>query len=136
MGATAALRCAAAPRGTTSHAIPTGHEQARGLWNWTERALDRIEELAGDALRRPGSFRLAADAEEREQIRAEYEAFRDDGIEAESFDDLPGVLAGRFEGGILHASDGALQPARWVRRLAALAADAGAEIRELSASTT
>src|SRR3982750_4052259 len=31
-----------------------GAERARGLWNWTERALDRIEELAGDALRRPG----------------------------------------------------------------------------------
>ena len=107
-----------------------GVEQARGMWNWTERALDRIGELAGDALRRPGSFRLAADEEEREQIHAEYEAFRADGIEAEWFDDLPGVLAGRFEGGILHAGDGALQPARWVRRLAALAADAGAEIRE------
>jgi len=107
-----------------------GVDQARGMWKWTERALDRIEELAGDALRRPGSFRLAADAEEREQIRAEYEAFREDAIDAEWFDDLPGVLAGRFEGGILHAGDGALQPARWVRRLAALAADAGAEIRE------
>src|SRR5712691_4978777 len=52
-----------------------GVEQARGLWNWTERALDRIETLAGDALQRPGSFRLAADEEEREQIHAEYEAF-------------------------------------------------------------
>ena len=42
-----------------------GVDQARGLWSWTERALDRIEALAGDALRRPGSFRLAADEEER-----------------------------------------------------------------------
>jgi glycine/D-amino acid oxidase-like deaminating enzyme len=107
-----------------------GVDAARGLWSWTERALDRIEELAGDALRRPGSFRLAADAEEREQIRAEYEAFRADGIDAEWFDDLPGQLASRFEGGILHVGDGALQPARWVRRLAARAAAAGAEIRE------
>ena len=107
-----------------------GVEQARGLWNWTERALDSIEALAGDALQRPGSFRLAADEEEREQIHAEYEAFREDGIDAEWFDDLPGTLAGRFEGGILHVGDGALQPARWVRRLAARAAEAGAEIRE------
>jgi len=107
-----------------------GGDQALGMWSWTERALDRMEELAGDALRRPGSFRLAADAEEREQIRGEYEALREDGIEAEWFDDLPGVLARRFEGGILHAGDGTLQPARWVRRLAALAAEAGAEIRE------
>src|SRR5579864_7419029 len=57
-----------------------GLDQARGMWSWTERALDRIEELAGDALRRPGSFRLAADVEEREQIHAEYEAFLADGI--------------------------------------------------------
>ncbi len=99
-----------------------GRDQARAMWTWTERALDRIEELAGDSLRRPGSFRLAADAEEREQLRAEYEAMREDDIEAEWLDDLPGPLAGRFEGGISHAGDGALQPARFVRRLAALAA--------------
>jgi glycine/D-amino acid oxidase-like deaminating enzyme len=107
-----------------------GRSQARELWAWTERALDRMAELAGDALRRPGSFRLAADAEERDEIRGEYDAFREDGIDAEWFDDLPGHLAGRFQGGILHPHDGALQPARWVRRLAARAADAGVEIRE------
>jgi glycine/D-amino acid oxidase-like deaminating enzyme len=107
-----------------------GTEQARGLWEWTERVLDRMETLAGDALRRPGSFRLAADDEEREQIRAEYEALREDGHDAEWIDDLPGHLAGKFKGGIVHQGDGSVQPARWVRRLAALAADAGAEIRE------
>ena len=42
----------------------------------------------------------------------------------------PGTLAGRFDGGILHPGDGSLQPARFVRRLAARAAEAGAEIRE------
>ena len=107
-----------------------GADQARDLWSWTESALGRMEQLGGDALRRPGSFRLAADEEEREQIRGEYEAMREDGIEAEWVDDLPGRLAGRFEGGILHAGDGALHPARFVRRLAARAAEAGAEIRE------
>jgi glycine/D-amino acid oxidase-like deaminating enzyme len=107
-----------------------GVDQARELWRWTERALDRMEGLAGDALRRPGSFRLAADAEERGQIEAEYEALRADGIEAEWVDDLSGRLAGRFDGGILHPGDGSLQPARFVRRLAARAAEAGAEIRE------
>src|SRR5205823_7698743 len=107
-----------------------GHQAALALWRWTERALDRMAELAGDALRRPGSFRLAADEEEHDQIRGEYEALREDGIAAEWLDDLPGPLAGRFHGAILHAGDGALQPARWVRRLAARAAEAGAEIRE------
>ena len=107
-----------------------GRSEARELWAWTERALDRMSELAGDALRRPGSLRLAADAAERDEIRGEYEALREDGVEAEWFEDLPGALAGRFHGGILHPRDGTLQPARWVRRLAALAADAGVEIRE------
>jgi gamma-glutamylputrescine oxidase len=102
-----------------------GGEHARELWRWTERALDRIEQLAGDALRRPGSYRLAADEEEREQIRAEYDALRDDGFAAEWLDEFP-----RFRGAISHAGDGTIQPARFVRRLAALAANAGAELRE------
>ena len=107
-----------------------GAERTRELWRWTEQALDRMETLADDALRRDGSFRLAADEEERGQIRAEYEAMRDDGLDAEWMDDLPGHLADRFHGGIVHAGDGALQPARFVRRLAAHAAEAGAEFRE------
>jgi glycine/D-amino acid oxidase-like deaminating enzyme len=107
-----------------------GAARSRGLWEWTERALDRMESVGGDAIRRPGSFRLAADGEEREQIRLEFEALRDDGIAAEWVDDLPGRLAGRFAGGILHGGDGALQPARFVRRLAARAAEAGVEFRE------
>jgi glycine/D-amino acid oxidase-like deaminating enzyme len=107
-----------------------GRDQARELWHWTERALDRMGDLAGDSLRPTGSLRLAADEEERAQIRGEYEAMREDGIDAEWLDDLPEPLARRFHGAIAHAHDGALQPARFVRRLAARAAGAGAEIRE------
>jgi gamma-glutamylputrescine oxidase len=107
-----------------------GVEKAAAFWRWTEEALDRIEELAGDALRRPGSYRLAWDEEEREGIRLEYEALREDGFEAEWLDDVPGAAAGRFRGAISHAGDGSLQPARFVRRLAARAAAAGAELRE------
>ncbi len=107
-----------------------GAEQAAGLWHWTERALDRMSELAGDALRRTGSLRLAFDEEEREQIRGEYEAMREDGVGAEWLDQLPDEVPVTFHGAILHEHDGALQPARFVRRLAARAAAAGAEIRE------
>src|SRR3954462_4006948 len=104
-----------------------GREQAADLWHWTERALDRMVDLGGDSLRRTGSLRLAADEEERDEIRAEFEAMREDGVAAEWVDQ---PVDGRFHGAIVHAEDGAIQPARFVPRLAARAAEAGAEIRE------
>src|SRR5205085_9250883 len=45
-------------------------------------------------------------------------------------DDVPGGAHGKFFGAISHPRDGAIQPARLVRRLAARAAEAGAEFRE------
>ncbi len=102
---------------------------ARELWLRTEAALDRLESLAGDAFRRTGSLRLAADVEERVEVRAEYEALREDGFAAEWRDELPD-LRPDFRGAIFHPRDGALQPAHFVRTLAALAADEGVEFRE------
>jgi glycine/D-amino acid oxidase-like deaminating enzyme len=107
-----------------------GPETARAYWEVTERYVDRLAELAGDAFGRVGSLRIAADEEEREELRAEYDALREDGFAAEWKEDLPPPLAGRFTGAILHPPDGVLQPARSVRRLAARATGAGAEIRE------
>ena len=107
-----------------------GAERAAAFWRWTHEALDRMAELAGDALRRTGSYRLAGDEEEREGIRLEYEALREDGFEADWLDDVPGGAAGRFHGAISHPHDGSIQPARFVRRLAAAATAAGAEFRE------
>jgi glycine/D-amino acid oxidase-like deaminating enzyme len=109
-----------------------GREQAQALWQLTERYLERLAELAGDAFRHTGSLRLAVDRDERAELEAEYEALREDGFEAEWRAQLGEPLAGRFHGAILHPPDGALQPARWVRRLAARAAAAGAELREHS----
>jgi gamma-glutamylputrescine oxidase len=107
-----------------------GAERAAAYWRWTEEALARMAELAGDALRNPGSYRLASDEEERDAIRLEYEALREDGFDVEWLDDVPGGAAGRFHGAISRAGGGSIQPARFVRRLAALAAGVGAEIRE------
>jgi gamma-glutamylputrescine oxidase len=107
-----------------------GADRAASLWSLTERALERLATLAGDAFRRRGSLRLAADAEEAKALRAEYEALRDDGFEVDWRPELDGRLAGRFHGAIFHPPDGSIQPARWVRRLAVHAAEAGAEIRE------
>ena len=102
-----------------------GAERAKRYWQLTERALDHLEELAGDALRRTGSLRVAVDEPEREELEREYAALREDGFAAELVD-------GPFLGGVRHPPDGALRPGRWVRRLAALAADAGADLREQS----
>jgi glycine/D-amino acid oxidase-like deaminating enzyme len=107
-----------------------GADQAAAYWRWTEQALDRMIELGGDALRRTGSYRLAGHEEEREGIRLEYEALREDGFEAEWLEDVPSAAAGRFHGAISHPHDAAIQPARFVRRLAAAAIAAGAEIRD------
>ena len=107
-----------------------GADVTRTLWLWTEEALDRMERLAGDALRRTGSLRLAADPEERDEIREDYEALRADGFDCEWRDELPPPLAGRFEGAVFHPRDGSIQPARFTHRLAAAAAKAGAELRE------
>jgi glycine/D-amino acid oxidase-like deaminating enzyme len=86
-----------------------------------------LEALAGDAFRRTGSLRLAVDDDERDALAVEYEALRADDFAAEWIEE---PLDGRFRAAIFHPGDAALQPARWVRRLAVLAAEAGVEIRE------
>jgi len=108
-----------------------GGEKATELWRLTEHYLDRMEQLAGDALRRVGSLRLA-DAEELDDVRAEYEALREDGFDTDWIDRLEPPLNELFVAAIRHSGDGALQPARWVRRLAAQAVAAGAAIIEES----
>jgi glycine/D-amino acid oxidase-like deaminating enzyme len=90
-----------------------------------------MEGLAGDALRRVGSLWLAADEQERDELLEERAALVEDGFAAEWVDEPAVLPAGRYHGAILHPRDGALQPARWVRRLAGRAAEAGAELREL-----
>ncbi len=111
-----------------------GPERARRLWLLTEQTLDRLESLAGDAFRRVGSLRLAADAPEWDDLSAEHAALEADGLAVEwvERDALGEPLSDLYHGAILHPPDGALQPARWVRRLARHAAEAGAEIVEHS----
>jgi gamma-glutamylputrescine oxidase len=123
-----ALRGMPAPFDVTVASV--GEENAGRAMGWTEAALDRIEALAGDAFRRVGSLRIAVDEEERDELRAEYEALVAAGFATEWVESFEQPLAGRFAAAIRHVPDGVLQPARWVRRLARQAADAGVEIRE------
>jgi len=102
-----------------------GAERARDYWLLTEHCLDRLAGLAGDALRRTGSLRIAADDEERDEIRTEYEAMLEDGFAVDWRDAVP-----RFAAAIFHPGDAAVHPARLVRRLAVRAVEAGVEIRE------
>jgi len=109
-----------------------GADLAAAYWRLTERYLDEMAALGGDAVRRTGSLRLAADDEEREELRGEYDALRADGHAVEWRDALPPPLGGRFPAALFHPGDASIQPARFVRRLAAAAAAAGVEIREHS----
>jgi glycine/D-amino acid oxidase-like deaminating enzyme len=123
-----ALRGTAAPYPVAAQTV--GKEAAKLLWQRTEEELAVMEELAGDALRRTGSLRIANDDEEEAELREEFEALVADGFEAEWRDGDELYPEGRFTGAIFHPPDAALQPGRWVRRLAVLAAEAGVEIRE------
>lgn len=125
-----ALRGTAAPYPVAVETV--GPEAARLLWRRTEEALDAMEELAGDAFRRTGSLRIANDGEEEAELREECEALRADGFEVEWRDGSELRPEGRFLAAIFHQGDAALQPGRWVRRLAVHAAEAGADIREHS----
>ena len=107
-----------------------GNERAREYWRQTESALDRLAELAGDALTRTGSLRIAADDEERDELRLEHDALAADGFAVEWRDELDPPLDGRFTAAMFHPRDASLQPATAVRRIAAAAAEAGAEFRE------
>ena len=119
-----ALRGTAAPYDQVVAAV--GRERALALWEWTEAELRAIAELAGDAFRPLGSLRLAADGEEREDLRDELEALHADGLAADWIDAPAAPLSGRFTAAIYHPTDAALQPVRLVRRLARRASDAGA----------
>ncbi len=107
-----------------------GPEAASEIMLLTESAIEEMKAFAGDAFRPVGSLRVAVDGEEREELRREFEALRAAGHAVEWRDSLPGPMADRAAAALFHPPDGALQPARLVRRLAALAAEAGVEIVE------
>jgi gamma-glutamylputrescine oxidase len=123
-----ALRGGAAPYPVTAESI--GRDRAAEVWRWTEDELARLAELAGDAFRPTGSLRLAADDEERIELERECDMLREDGFAVEWREELAAPVAGAYPAALFHPPDGVLQPARLVRRLAARAAEAGAEIRE------
>jgi gamma-glutamylputrescine oxidase len=109
-------------------------EPTRRYWHWTEQSLDDLVEAAPDTLRRTGSLRLAADEDERAELRDEFDALRADGFAAEWLerDQLEPPVRRRFAAAILHPDDATIHPARATWQLAVRAAEAGVEIREHS----
>ncbi len=98
----------------------------------TEAALERVRALAGEHFRGVGSLRVANTKDELSAVRAEARALVADGFSVEwrGPDELPPAAQGWSLGGIFHAGDGALDQGAWIRRLAALVHEAGAEIAE------
>src|SRR5262245_15842862 len=122
-----ALRGGAAPYPVLASSV--GRDATAGIWRWTEDELSALATLAGDAFRPTGSLRLAVDDEERDELHDEYEALREAGFAAEWREGLDEPLA-RYPAALFHPTDGVLQPARLVRRIADHAAAAGVEIHE------
>jgi glycine/D-amino acid oxidase-like deaminating enzyme len=123
-----ALRGGAAPYPVLAESI--GRNATAELWRWTEAELRALADMAGDAFRATGSLRLAADDEERDELRDEHDALVAAGFAAEWREDLPPPLAGRYPAALFHPPDGVLQPAHLVRRLARRATEAGVAIHE------
>jgi glycine/D-amino acid oxidase-like deaminating enzyme len=86
-------------------------------------------------LRRVGSLRLAADGAERDACASAARRATRGRFAVEWLYELAAPLVRLYRGAILHPHDGSLVPARWVRRLARHAADAGADVRERSPVT-
>ena len=123
-----ALRGGAAPYPVMVDSI--GRERAAALWRWTEDELRELAAVAGDAFRPTGSLRIAADEDERSELEMEHARSKPMALRWNGATSWRSPLAERYPAAIFHPPDGVLQPARLVRRIAALAAAAGVEIHE------
>ena len=100
-----------------------GRARARALYARTLDALDAMTDETPDAVRRVGSLRVAASAEEWEDCRAHLAALRADGFEAEAYEGPEGR-------GLRIPTDGAFHPMARARARAARAVAAGARLHE------
>jgi gamma-glutamylputrescine oxidase len=94
-----------------------GRERARAIYAATLAAQRSMLEVAAevdasDAFRLTGMLRV----DDERSVRAHLAALHEDGFDGSLVTELPGALRGA---GLLTAHDGAVQPARWLRALAA-----------------
>jgi glycine/D-amino acid oxidase-like deaminating enzyme len=102
-----------------------GRERARAVYRLTMEEIDRIETAAPRVVRRVGSLRIAASAEEEADCAAQLAAMRADGLPVEPYDGPEGR-------GLLIPTDGAFQPLERCRALARRAMESGARLYERS----
>jgi len=113
-----------------------GAERARRIWAYSAGNNAQAVELAGElrergvttGFARNGSLRIALAEAELEEIRRSVALLVEDGWKAELLDRaaLPERLRATYLGASYHPLDAEIQPARFVRGITALAAEAGA----------
>jgi gamma-glutamylputrescine oxidase len=114
-----------------------GREYAATVYARTLEVQEEMYALAaelgvGDAVKRVGSLRVSASEEEADHVRRHAAALDEDGFPAQVLErrELPRALQASAWNACLTDHDGSLQPARWIRALAADAERAGVRIRE------
>ncbi|HEV7587434.1 MAG TPA: FAD-binding oxidoreductase [Longimicrobium sp.] len=102
-----------------------GRERARAIYRLTLAEIDRIAAEAPGAVRRTGSLRIAASAEEVDDCRRQLQAMREDGLAVEWYEGAEGE-------GLLVPTDAAFDPLLRCRLLARRELAAGARLFEHS----
>jgi glycine/D-amino acid oxidase-like deaminating enzyme len=123
-----------------------GVERARRIWAYSAGNNAQAVELASElhergvetGFARNGSLRIALAEAELEEIRRSVALLAEDGWKAELLDrtDLPERLRATYLGASYHPLDAEIQPARFVRGIAALAVAAGAVFYDHSPVTS
>jgi gamma-glutamylputrescine oxidase len=104
-----------------------GRQRAQAIYRRTTAELDRMTEETPQAIRRPGSLRIADDDTELLDCDAQLEMMRADRLPAERYDGPEGR-------GILVPTDGVFNPLQRCRALALEARSGGALLFEHSAA--
>lgn len=98
-----------------------GHDRALRIYLLTLQQMDRMQQETPDAVRRPGSLRIAASPEELDDCQAQYDAMRADDLDVAHYEGPEGR-------GLLFPADGVFNPLQRCRSLAAGALENGARL--------
>jgi gamma-glutamylputrescine oxidase len=102
-----------------------GRERARRIYHATLDEIDLLERMMPGRVRRAGSLRIAADAEELADCEMQLAAMRADRLPVEAYEGPEGT-------GLLFPRDAAFQPLVRCRVMAERASDRGAQLFESS----